>query len=60
MENKNENENEVSDERDIETVMETLDSGDKDHKLGKPRLSASELLLKYKTKILEKDKDTQQ
>ena len=40
---------------EVETTMETLDSSDKRRKLGRPEMSASEILLKYKTKLLEKE-----
>ena len=52
MKKKNEEDN---DDNEVETTMETLDSSDKRRKLGRPEMSASEILLKYKTKLLEKE-----
>ena len=53
----NDEENNEDEDRDIETTMETMNSADKEKKLGRPQLSASEILLRYKTKILEKEKE---
>ena len=47
------------DDGELETTMETLDSSDKERKLGRPEMSASEILIKYRTKILKKDEDDQ-
>ena len=45
------------DDFELETTMETIDSSDKEKKRGRPEMSASEILIKYRSKILNKDED---